>query len=315
MSEISTSYTFNAIGAHLKERMGCKIVKLSIDGGFTCPNRDGTKGTGGCIFCSAAGSGDLASDIPSQIHLLSDKWPNAKYLAYFQSHTNTYAPASELRRKYSQALEYPGVVGLAIATRPDCLSDEVLDLLSEFNRKTFLWVELGLQTIHEETASLINRCYPLSVYDHAVSQLSSRGIRVVTHLIFGLPGESKKQMLDSVRYVCRDLSGQTSPDHVPQRIFGIKLHMLNLVRGSQMEKLYPNYVSFQSIEEYIDLVISALEIIPPEITIHRLSGDAPRPTLIAPEWSYKKRTILNGIHKALRDRKTWQGRLAESDSQ
>lgn len=311
MSEISTSYTFNAIGAYLKEMMGCKIVKLSIDGGFTCPNRDGTKGTGGCIFCSAAGSGDLASDIPSQIRLLSDKWPNAKYLAYFQSHTNTYAPASELRRKYSQALEYPGVVGLVIATRPDCLSDEVLDLLSEFNRKTFLWVELGLQTIHEETASLINRCYPLSVYDQAVAGLNERGIRVVTHLIFGLPGESQKQMLDSVRYVCRDLSGQTSPDHVPRRIFGIKLHMLNLVRGSQMEKLYPDYVSFQSIEEYIDLVISALEIIPPEITIHRLSGDAPRPTLIAPEWSYKKRTILNGIHKALRDRKTWQGRLSE----
>lgn len=310
MSEISTSYTFNAIGAYLKKRMGRKIVKLSIDGGFTCPNRDGTKGTGGCIFCSAAGSGDLASDIPSQIRLLSDKWPHASYLAYFQSHTNTYAPVNELRRKYSQALDYPGVVGLAIATRPDCLSEEVLDLLSEFNKKTFLWVELGLQTIHEETAKLINRCYPLKVYDEAVAALSARGIPVVTHLIFGLPGESKEQMLDSVRYICRNLSGHAS-DSRPQRIFGLKLHMLNLVRGSQMETLYPDYVSFQSIEEYIDLVVSALEIIPPEITIHRLSGDAPRPTLIAPEWSYKKRTILNGIHHALKERKTWQGRLAK----
>ena len=326
MSEFSTRYTFNSISGYLKGRFGCKVAKLSIEGGFTCPNRDGTKGTGGCIFCSAAGSGDLASDIPSQIRLLSDKWPSAKYLAYFQSHTNTYAPAGELRRKYQEALEYPGVVGLAIATRPDCLSSEVLDLLSEFNTKTFLWVELGLQTIHEETAALINRCYPLSVYDSAVAELTARGIRVVTHLIFGLPGESRERMLESVRYVCRNLDeapmgrGQDTglaparmanidPDTAPHRIFGIKLHMLNLVRGSQMETLYPDYVSFASMEEYIDLVVSALELIPPEVTIHRLSGDAPRPTLIAPEWSYRKRTILNGIHQALRQRETWQGVL------
>lgn len=290
----------NSIGEYLKERMGGKIVKLSIDGGFTCPNRDGTKGTGGCIFCSASGSGDLASDIPSQIQLLSDKWPNARYLAYFQSHTNTYAPTEQLRRQYEEALSYPGVVGLVIATRPDCLSEEVLNLLSEFHEKTFLWVELGLQTIHEDTAQLINRCYPLSVYDKAITRLTDRQIRTVTHLIFGLPGESREQMLSSVRYVCRELSNG-------QHIFGLKLHMLNLVRGSQMETMFPDYVSFHSIEEYVDLVIDALELIPPEITIHRLSGDAPRPTLIAPEWSYKKRTILNSIHKALRQRNTWQG--------
>lgn len=309
MSEISTDYTFNSIGSYLKKRMGCKVVKLSIDGGFTCPNRDGSKGTGGCIFCSASGSGDLASDIPSQIRLLSRKWPNARYLAYFQSHTNTYAPVSRLRRQYSEALAHPDVLGLAIATRPDCLPEDVLDLLEEFNKKTFLWVELGLQSMHEKTAALINRCYPLSVYDKAVTDLISRGIRVVTHLIFGLPGETREDMLQSVRYVCRDLrvdSPQNSV-HGASRIFGIKLHMLNLVRGSQMETLYPDYISFSSIEEYVDLVISALEIIPPEITIHRLSGDAPRPTLIAPEWSYKKRTILNSIHNTLRQRKTWQG--------
>ena len=289
--------------------MGCKVVKLSIDGGFTCPNRDGSKGTGGCIFCSASGSGDLASDIPSQIQLLSRKWPNARYLAYFQSHTNTYAPVSQLRRQYSEALEHPGVLVLAIATRPDCLPDDVLDLLEEFNQKTFLWVELGLQSMHEKTAALINRCYPLSVYDKAVADLTSRGIRVVTHLIFGLPGETREDMLQSVKYVCRDLHSGSLQNNVHEvsRIFGIKLHMLNLVRGSQMETLYPDYTSFSSIEEYVDLVISALEIIPPEITIHRLSGDAPRPTLIAPEWSYKKRTILNSIHNTLRQRKTWQG--------
>lgn len=309
MSEISTNYTFNSIGSYLKKRMGCKVVKLSIDGGFTCPNRDGSKGTGGCIFCSASGSGDLASDIPSQIQLLSRKWPNARYLAYFQSHTNTYAPVSQLRRQYSAALEHPGVLGLAIATRPDCLPDDVLDLLEEFNQKTFLWVELGLQSMHEKTAALINRCYPLSVYDKAVADLTSRGIRVVTHLIFGLPGETREDMLQSVKYVCRDLHSGSLQNNVHEvsRIFGIKLHMLNLVRGSQMETLYPDYTSFSSIEEYVDLVISALEIIPPEITIHRLSGDAPRPTLIAPEWSYKKRTILNSIHNTLRQRKTWQG--------
>lgn len=292
---MSTNHAFYSIGNYLKKEFGCKVVKLSIDGGFTCPNRDGTKGVGGCIFCSAAGSGDLSSDIPSQIELLSDKWPHAKYLAYFQSHTNTYAPVPELREKYTKALSYPGVVGLAIATRPDCLSPEVLDLLSEFNQKTFLWVELGLQTIHDDTASLINRCYPRSVYDRSIKALHDRGIKVVTHLILGLPGETTSQMLESVQYVC-------TPE-----LFGVKLHMLNLVRGSQMEKLYPDYVSFQSIDEYIDLVISALEIIPPSVTIHRVSGDAPRPTLIAPEWSYKKRTILNGIHHEMKARKTRQG--------
>jgi len=304
MSKLSENYTINSIGSYLKETFGEKMVKLSIDGGFTCPNRDGTKGTGGCIFCSAAGSGDLASDIPSQIKLLSDKWPNAKYLAYFQSHTNTYAPVEQLRRQYSEALEHPEVKGLVIATRPDCLSEEVLDLLAEFNKKTFLWVELGLQTIHEDTAELINRCYPLSVYDTAIEGLRKRGIRVVTHLIFGLPGETQEQMLESVRYVCRDLADD--PEDT-EYIFGIKIHMLNLVRGSRMEKMYPDYVSFDTIEEYVDLVIRALEIIPPEITIHRMSGDAPRPTLISPEWSYKKRTILNSIHQQLRARKTWQG--------
>lgn len=307
MSDISREHRFYSISNYLKEEMGSKVVKLAIDGGFTCPNRDGAKGTGGCVFCSASGSGDMASDIPSQIRLLSDKWPNAKYLAYFQSHTNTYAPVPQLRRQYEKALSYPDVVGLAVATRPDCLPEDVLDLLSELNKKTFLWVELGLQTVHEDTARRMNRCYPLSVYDQAVSNLIRRGIRVVTHLIFGLPGESREQMLDSVKYVCQDLRSSKPAAESACHIFGIKLHMLNLVRGSQMERLYPDYVSFASIEEYVDLVVSALEIIPPEITIHRLSADAPRSTLISPEWSYKKRTILNSIHKALRERDTFQG--------
>ncbi len=315
-----------------------KIVKLSLDGGFTCPNRDGSKSTGGCLFCSESGSGDMASAaddvrqaLASQIRLLSDKWPSdkyhVKYLAYFQSHTNTYAPVDELRAKFEAALEAPGVVGIAIATRPDCIPDDVLDLLSELNEKTFLWVELGLQTIHDSTAEAMNLCHSRADYDDAVRRLTGRGIRVVTHLILGLPGESWEMMLDSVRYVCSDIgtddgagrgnvagagnvAGTGSGSGGMRRVFGLKLHMLNVVRGSGMANSMPDYVPFDSMEEYIDLLISALEIVPPEITLHRISGDAPRATLIAPAWSYKKRTILNNIHKEMRRRDTWQGRLA-----
>jgi uncharacterized protein len=293
----------NTVNTYLKKKFGTKMVKLSIDGGFTCPNRDGTKGTGGCLFCSSSGSGDTAAgtgnitaDLNTQIELMSAKWPNAGYIAYFQSHTNTYAPVDELRRKFYAALNHPAVKGIAIATRPDCLSEEVIDLLDELNRNTFMWLELGLQTIHKSTAEQMNLCYTVKDYDNAVERLHRRGIPAVTHLILGLPGETREMMLDSVRHVCRS------------NIFGIKLHMLNLVKGSPMELLYPEYVSFGSIEEYIDLVIAALEIIPPDVTVHRISGDAPRSTLIAPEWSYRKRTILNGIHHAMRERNTWQGK-------
>ncbi len=295
----------NTINTYLKNRFAGKVVKLSLDGGFTCPNRDGSKGTGGCLFCSASGSGDMAdgsgdiaADLNSQIRLLSDKWPDAKYIAYFQSHTNTYAPVDELRQKFYTALEHPDVIGIAIATRPDCIPDDVLEFLAEINERTFMWVELGLQTIHEKTGKAMNLCYETSDYDDAVKRLLQKNIRVVTHLILGLPGETQEMMLQSVKHVCKE------------NIFGMKLHMFNLVKGSQMEKLYPEYISFNSIEEYIDLVISAIELIPPEITLHRISGDAPRSTLIYPQWSYKKRTILNGIHKTLRERNSWQGKNA-----
>ena len=278
---------FNAIGAYLKQEFGCKVIKLSIDGGFTCPNRDGTLSTEGCIFCSPEGSGELASTIPDQIKLLSAKWPNSKYLVYFQNHTNTYAPVAELREKYYAALDYPGVVGIAIATRPDCLSDGVLELLDELNKKTFLWIELGLQTIHEDTAKLINRCYPLATFNDAMDKLTKLHIKAVIHLILGLPGEDKEAMLASVRYVCT------------KNIFGIKLHMLNLVKGSTMEKLYPDYVSFETMDDYIKLAAEAIRLIPPNITIHRITGDVPRKLLISPTWSYEKLRILNGINKEL----------------
>lgn len=293
---------YYSLSTYLKQQFGNKTIKLSIDGGFTCPNRDGSKGTGGCIFCSSNGSGEFASNIEEQIQLLSDKWPNAGYLAYFQNHTNTYAPVEELREKYYKVLGNPKIKGLVIGTRPDCLGDDVLDLLEEINESHFLWVELGLQSIHEKTAKFINRCYDLSVFDDAMEKLRARGIKVVVHLILGLPGETKEEMLQSVDYVAH------------KDIFGIKLHLLNVVKGSPLAEEYSDYLPFESIEEYTKLVVKALEIIPPNVTIHRLTGDAPRKILISPPWSYKKRTILNGINEELRKSKTYQGRLYEKNS-
>lgn len=296
ITETGESLRVHTVSLDLKERFGRKVVKLSLDGGFTCPNRDGTAGTGGCLFCSDEGGSDFASDIESQIALLSDKWPDSAYIAYFQNHTNTYAPVDVLREKYQQALALPEIRGLAIATRPDCLPPDVLDLLSELNRDHFLWVELGLQTIHEDTALLINRGYPLPVFDEAMRELSSRNILTVVHVILGLPGETKEQMLESVRYVAD--SGA----------WGIKLHLLNVVKNSRMAAEMPDYVPFQTIDEYVDLVCDCLEILPPEMVVHRMTADVPQRTLIAPEWSYRKRTVLNRIYAELVRRDSWQGK-------
>lgn len=290
---------FNSISDYLREEFGEKTIKLAIDGGFTCPNRDGSKAFGGCTFCSDSGSGEFSSNIEDQIALLSDKWPNAAYLAYFQNHTNTYAPVSELREKYFEVLKDPRIRGLVIGTRPDCLGPDVLDLLEEINSTHFLWVELGLQTIHEATADAINRCYTLDVFDRAMEDLRSRGIRTVVHPILGLPGETEDMMLESVRYV----AGKPG-------LFGMKLHLMNLVKGSTLASTDPDYVSFPDIPTYVDLVVRCLEIIPPEVTIHRLTGDAPRPILISPVWSFNKRTILNSINERLNLLDTWQGKKA-----
>lgn len=288
---------FHSISTWLKREFGEKTIKLAIDGGFTCPNRDGSKGYGGCLFCSDNGAGEFASNIEDQIKLYADKWPHAKYLGYFQNHTNTYAPVDELREKYEAILANPKIEGLVIGTRPDCLSEGILDLLGEINKTHFLWVELGLQTMHEETAQLINRCYDLSVFEEAMAGLRSRGIKTVVHLILGLPGETREMMLDSVRYVANQ-----------PELFGMKLHLLNVVKGSRMAVDYSDYQPFASIEEYVNLVVECLELIPPQVTIHRLTGDAPRSILITPPWSFNKRTILNGINDQLRIRDTWQGK-------
>lgn len=287
----------NTISEYLKEQFGKKTIKLAIDGGFTCPNRDGYKGFGGCTFCSDTGSGEFSSDIDDQIRLFSDKWPDAAYLAYFQNHTNTYAPVEELRKKYYSVFRDPRIKGLVIGTRPDCLGDDVLDLLSEINETHYMWIELGLQTIHEKTAERINRCYDLSEFDEAYDKLRKRGIRTVVHLILGLPEESREMMMESVKYV------SSKPD-----LFGIKLHLMNLVKGSALAASDPNYVSFPDIETYVKLVVDCLEIIPPAVTVHRLTGDAPRDILISPVWSFNKRTILNSINDRLNLLDTWQGK-------
>lgn len=291
---------FNTIGTYLKKLFGCRVMKLSLDGGFTCPNRDGSKGTGGCIFCSSDGSGHFASDIPGQIQLLSSKWPEGKYIAYFQNHTNTYAPVSTLRRLFDQALAHPGVVGLAVATRPDCLPDDVCDLLSEYNEKTWLWVELGLQTMHDSTACRLNRCYPLSLFEQAAENLAARNIRIVVHLILGLPWESPEMIMETVDYV-----GVLHP-------FGVKLHLLHVMKNTALASIYPEEFQVLTQKEYIDLAVDVLERLPPDITIHRVTGDAPPEELIAPLWSMDKRAVLNGIQKEFKRRDSWQGKCCPS---
>lgn len=295
MENIFESTHFNTIGTHLRKEFGCQITKLSIDAGFTCPNRDGTCGTGGCIYCSDDGAGHFAGNIPDQINLLSHKWPTGKYIAYFQSYTNTYAPVEHLREIYENALIQKDIVGISIATRPDCLSQDVINLLTELNQRTYLWVELGLQTKNDSTALLINRCYPTGVFDEAMEKLSRACIRTVVHLIFGLPGESRKDMLSSVDYVA---------DKKP---FGIKFHQLYIMNGTLIAKQYPNKVKTLEMDEYIHLVVDALERLPQDITVHRVTGDAPQNKLIAPMWSLNKRAVLNGIQKEFKQRGTFQG--------
>ena len=310
----------HTINNYLKEYFGHKVIKLSLDGGFNCPNRDGSKGVGGCTFCSSDGSGEMAtsllnisdsaiqSSLDDQISLLSMKWPNANgYIAYFQSHTNTYAPVEKLRALFFKALENENIIGIAIATRPDCINAEILELLDELNKKTFLWVELGLQTYNDNIARELNRCYPTSEYEFWIKSLLSKNIRVVTHLILGLPHESEESMVNSVQEVCKAYDGKY--------IFGLKFHMLNLVEGSTLARENPSYVSFESIDQYTDLVIKLLGYIPWDITVHRLTADVPRKLLISPEWSYKKRSILNEITRKMRSNNFVQGYLIDDYNQ
>lgn len=296
---------YNTYNSFLRKRHGEKVGKLSLNAGLTCPNRDGTISTGGCIFCSEDGSGTFAGcsessikeQMESQTKVQDDKWHVKKYIAYFQSYSNTYSTVEDLRRLYYSALENPNVCGIAIATRPDCLQDEVLDLLSELNLKTHLWIELGLQTIHDRTASWLNRGYKLDVFDAAVRSLVGRNIEVVSHIIFGLPGETETEMLDTVKHVAQ------------VGVTGVKIHLLHIIEGTELNRIYeaePFKVLEQ--EEYTNLVIKALELLPPETVIHRLTGDGAKETLVAPRWPLNKRAVLNGIDKALKKNDTWQSK-------
>ncbi len=305
-AKLYTMRPYNSLNESLQKRFGEKLYKLTLNIGCTCPNRDGTLGTRGCIFCSAGGSGEFAGDpgrtvteqIEAGIRAISGKRPARRYIAYFQAYTNTYAPLDYLQRVYQEALDHPKIAALAIATRPDCLPLEVLDLLTSLNHQKPVWVELGLQTIHEGTASFIRRGYPLSVFHEAVEALHARSLEIIVHVILGLPGESKEMMLDTIRHL------STLPIH------GLKLQLLHILKNTDLAAYYEQ-TSFHILtqKEYIDLIISCLELCRPDIIIHRLTGDGPKDLLIAPTWSQAKRQVLNTIHKELKQRTTWQGRL------
>lgn len=289
---------YYSLNHYLRDTFGCKVYKLSLDGGFTCPNRDGTIDTRGCIFCSKGGSGDFAESrllsITEQIEQgkkrVESKIKSGKYIAYFQAFTNTYAPVEALRKKFYEAMNHKDIVALSIATRPDCLGDDILALLDELNKIKPVFVELGLQTIHEKSAAYIRRGYPLTVYDDAVKKLKAIGINIVVHVILGLPNESKADMLETVDYVCK--SG----------INGIKLQLLHILKNTDLaDEYYRGNVKVLELDEYIDLVKACVAIIPKDIVIHRLTGDGAKKDLIAPLWSADKKNVLNNINKALQE--------------
>jgi len=297
---------YHSLDFMLKERFGEKVYKVTLNGGMSCPNRDGTLGNGGCIFCSAGGSGDFAASrelsiteqIDSQIAQLSSKRPMEKYIAYFQAYTNTYAPISYLEKIFTEAIHHPSVVALSVGTRPDCLGDEVIALLSRLNRQKPVWIELGLQTIHENTASYIRRGYKLPCFEKAVKALRQEHIEVIVHTILGLPFETKEDILATMQYLNR------------QDIQGIKLQLLHVLRGTDLAEDYlQNRFSVYTKEEYLEILIACLEHLRPDLVIHRVTGDGPKNLLIAPLWASRKREVLNTLHHTMKERGAYQGRL------
>lgn len=296
---------YYSLDYYLKQTYGEKVYKVSLNGGMTCPNRDGKIGVGGCIFCSAGGSGDFAApkadSVTSQIDnaiagISRSKSVGSKFIAYFQAFTNTYASVEYLENLFTEAINHPNIVGLSIATRPDCLPDDVLELLSDLNKTKPVWVELGLQTTSEKSAKFIRRGYPLSVFDDAVYKLNSLGIATIVHIIVGLPYETVDDILNSIRYVSQ------------MPIQGIKLQLLHVLKGTDLEKYLGDF-HILTMEEYVDLVISCLEILPEHIVVHRITGDGPKDLLLAPLWSTRKREVMNRINQELASRNTWQGRF------
>ena len=311
---------YHSLDYELKRRFGRKIYKLSLDGGMTCPNRDGTLGNRGCIFCSSGGSGDFAAqacpDVWEQIEAAKARVrrkmpsessamepPAPSYIAYFQSYTGTYAPLPRLRSLFERAVSHPDVALLSVATRPDCLPDETVSLLAGLSRRKPVWVELGLQTVHEDTARFIRRGYGFPVFEDACRRLKAAGITVVVHVILGLPGEDRERMLETITRMA-DFSRAGLID-------GIKLQLLHVLKGTDLADYYQNHpFPIFSMEEYIDFVIDCAELLPPELVIHRLTGDGPKSLLIAPSWSGNKRLVLNTLARRFKERNTWQGRLS-----
>lgn len=293
---------------HLRNRFNSKVFKVSLNGGFTCPNLDGTISRGGCTFCSNKGSGDFAGQAKDSIskqfdeikNIMSKKWPEAKYIAYFQAYTNTYASVDYLKEKYEEALDQDGVVGIAISTRPDCINDSILDYLTEINERTNLWVELGLQTIHDTTSKRINRGHGYDVFLECLNKLRDRDIDVVVHIINGLPGEDYNMMMETAKRMAQ------------LDIQGIKIHLLHVLKGTIMEKqLKRGEFSLLDKDFYIKLICDQLEVLPQDLVIHRLTGDGKKEDLIGPLWSLKKWEVLNAIDNELKTRNSWQGKYFE----
>lgn len=287
---------YRTLNQHYREKFGCKVYKLSIDAGFTCPNRDGTLDTRGCIFCSAYGGGEFAvggCSIPEQLEKAKErvrsKTNDGKFIAYFQSFTNTYAPVQRLRALYTAAMAPDYIVGLAIGTRPDCLPDDVVALLAELNRIKPITVELGLQTVHEETAHYIRRGYPTAVYDHAVARLKKAGLEVVTHIIIGLPGEDAAMAAETTRHA------------VSAGADGVKFHLLHVLRGTDLEKDYlAGTFRCLEMEEYGAVLKACIKELPEHIVVHRITGDGAKRDLIAPAWTADKKRVLNYLNSILR---------------
>lgn len=298
---------YHTLDYFYKHKFNSKVFKVSLNAGLSCPNIDGTVGKGGCIYCSNSGSGEFAGnkndDIITQFNeikkMMLKKWPNAKYIGYFQAHTNTYAPVETLKKLYEPILQQENVVGLNIATRPDAISDECLKYLEELNKKTYLTIELGLQTIHKKTTKIINRCHTLECFENMVKKLREKNINVVVHIINGLPYETKEDMIKTAKYL-------NTLD-----IQGIKIHMLSVIKNTKLEKLYqlkPFHILTE--EEYIDIVINQLENLSPEIVINRITGDPKLDDLIQPTWLVKKFCVLNNIDKEMVKRNTYQGKIS-----
>lgn len=301
----NTNKRYHTFTYFLEQKFGRKVAKISLDAGFTCPNIDGSKGVGGCIYCSARGSGDFAGDQSLSLReqfeqvrqVMNQKWPDAVYIPYFQAHTNTYAPLEVLKEKFEEALSFPDVVGLAIATRADCITDEIADYLGELAQRTYLEVELGLQSVHDVTGERINRCHSYADFLEGYQKLADRGINICVHIIDGLPGEDREMMLETARRL----------SHL--KLHSIKIHLLHVIKGTVMEQqLAQGQFRLLTREEYVGIVCDQLELLPPQMVIQRVTGDGERESLVGPEWSLKKLCVMNEIDKELVRRNSFQGK-------